>query len=196
MEDDDWIKFGYVIWASQKGSLKAQAFDSYKAAWQSLYHSDARVEKNGPVDFLHDPQYTCHKPVPWRPQVEARFAPPQEDTDADAGPSTFTPPCTPARAPPPALAPSQLADKWDDSLSNLLKNASSELLFDSNYPRLKGGLLPGFLNYIENKQKKTRLQAVFVIIFLSTRSTSRMKSQPPTSASSKSILMTFRPSLR
>lgn len=168
MENDDWIKFGYVIWASVTGDLKAQALRYYTQAWISLYHSEPMLQDDGPVDFLNDLRYTCSKLVPWRPAVEARFSalvpeastsnPPPQRLPAPASPFPIGPAPTFNPFPQPAY------NKPSEILLGQLKAASFDAIYESPYPRIKGGFFPGFPKYIDNSAKKMRLRVVFLLI--------------------------------
>jgi hypothetical protein len=168
MENDDWIKFGYVIWASATDVLKTQALQSYRRAWKSLYDSEPMLEGDGPVDFLNNPKYTCSHLVPWRPRVEARFS----VQVPEASTSTPSPRRQPApvspfpTGPAPSFSPlpHPADDKPNESLLGQLKAASFDAAYDSPYPRIKNGLFPGFCKYIDNPAKKMRLRVVFPII--------------------------------
>lgn len=169
MEHDDWIKFGHVVWAAHDGKIKGQALESYKKAWRKIYHSEPRLDASAPANFLDDNKYNCAKPVPWRPQVEARFATPllTSASSSSSGPAAPPPAPIPKPAPAPAPAPSSIAsrdaDEADDNLIRSLKSANAELVFDTSFPRIRGGFFPGFQRYIETR-KTVPLRAVFIII--------------------------------
>src|SRR5260370_21346034 len=73
MGNDDWIKFGCPFWASCNTRHKKHVLQLYEKAWRAKYNSDPILHNGSPVDFLHTPHYTCGRPVPWLPGVEARF---------------------------------------------------------------------------------------------------------------------------
>jgi hypothetical protein len=168
MENDDWVKFGHVLWASHTGNGKKQILDRYKKAWRSIYNSQPRLEKQGPVDLLHDPKYTCHKPVPWRTEVEGRFSDPfvRQAPSTSAASASAPAPDLPIDPPPtlsvPVVAEADLS--LDMELNNLLKKARPDIAYGTPFPRLKGGFFPGFQNYLTGHNPKLRVKVIFPII--------------------------------
>lgn len=155
-----------MIWASQETGDKANVLKLYKRAWQKIHGSEPNLNNNAPVNFLNDSAYTCSKPVPWRPQVEARFSDPLSsqvilDTstpEAEAGPSNPSIVSSSTSQIPPK---SDIAE--DEELSKLLKTAEFDAIYTSPYPRIKHGLFPGLSDYIKFHSPKTKLRVVFPI---------------------------------
>ncbi len=75
MENDDWVKFGFVIWNTRDGKHKDHVLELYQRAWRQIYKSEPLLVNGGPADFLPNPQYICQKPVPWLPAVNAAIIP-------------------------------------------------------------------------------------------------------------------------
>lgn len=66
MEDDDWVKFGLVIWAGRTEGRQQFALKRYQQAWKNLHKTEPPLDRKGrPKNFLHNEQYTCRKAVPW-----------------------------------------------------------------------------------------------------------------------------------
>jgi len=165
MENDDWIKFGYEIWASEKGARKKQALQLYETAWTIIFKSEPGLDKGGPVNFLDNTQYGCSKPVPWRPEVEVRFSDPFTQTSTTVTLTADPVAHLPQIEPPLAAAVVGTDDVVDQELNNLWKNASIETVFETTFPRIKDGFFPGYLQYLEaHESQKPRLRATFIII--------------------------------
>src|SRR6266705_1754324 len=87
MEDDDWVKFGYVIWKGRSGLRQDQVLQLYQRAWRNIYNSQAPLDGPGPVNFLNNPQYVLSKPVPWLGALAPNLAaPPQPVASSSSGP--------------------------------------------------------------------------------------------------------------
>lgn len=89
MGSDDWVKFGAAIWAGRSQQRQQLTLDFYKAAWTKLYKTDPLLNSDGgPANFLHNPQYTCSKPVPWLAAALAED-PTGSSNSNDAGEDAF-----------------------------------------------------------------------------------------------------------
>jgi hypothetical protein len=194
MENDDWVKFAWVLWASRRLGRQQFVLEHYEQAWRSIYKSDPPLDSDGgPVNFLHNPQYTCHLPIPWldtalkdgpavQPQPpakqEVRLATlPVSDFQPVAGPSTFTavdedmqtgaspiitlPPSPHARS-TPDIPPAE-EQPADTVLDGLLKNTPCHIESVASFTLIKGGLFPGYREYLARPNKKC-LRVVFPII--------------------------------
>ena len=159
MEDDDWVKFGFTIWACRSGNQKTHALDSYKMAWTNIYHSNDMLVNGRPIDFLNNPQYTCSKPVPWRPEAEARFS---DLSNMDEQMHPLSTSSQGARLAIPVLQPA--SDHDDDArLAKTLKSASFTAVYNTNCLRIKDGLLPGYVCYV-SESPKSRLRVIFPLV--------------------------------
>jgi hypothetical protein len=194
MENDDWVKFGWVLWASRKEGRQQFVLERYQQAWRSIYETDPPLDSDGgPVNFLHNPQYTCRHPIPWldtalkdgpavQPQPPAKrevrsATPPGSDFQPVAGPSTFTTveediqtgaspidplPSSP-RAPSTPDVPPTEDQPAETVLDRLLKNSPCHIESVSAFTLIKGGLFPGYREYLVRPNKKC-LRVVFPII--------------------------------
>jgi hypothetical protein len=132
---DDWVKFGAVIWAGRSLQRQQLTLDFYKAAWTKLYETDPLLNRDGgPANFLHNPQYTCSKPVPWLaaaltedPADSSTFNNAEEDTfNLETGPSTTT-----ALDPSPTEAePGSSSNIVDEVATNLEPGPSTTVAAD------------------------------------------------------------------
>lgn len=166
MEDDDWIKFGHALWASCKGNRQIRILNNFIKAWTRSYQSQPRLDKGGPVDVLNNPQYCCRNPVPWRPEVEARFSLPYlqplpNPSTSIAAPATIA---APMQAESSRAASKTQDNVMDRQLTAVLSEASFQAVYDSVFPRIENGFFPGYREYLDDQAAKTRLRVVFPII--------------------------------
>jgi hypothetical protein len=186
MENDDWVKFGWVLWASRKEGRQQFVLERYKQAWTAIYDTEPLLDSDGgPVNFLHNAQYTCHKPIPWlaaaveggpavqpgtRPsisEVEVRLAtPPGSYPQPEAGPSNLAGDSAINSIPPSPRAcstPPTDDQPTEAGLADLLKASPCQIQSVSPFTMIKGGLFPGFREYLANPNRKC-LRVVFPII--------------------------------
>jgi hypothetical protein len=179
MLDDDWIKFGHSIWVKNRNKRKA-ILKKYKIAWTNIYQSKPLLQNDGPMDLLDNPKYTCNGKVPWSQHVEARFALPMvhhAPTTSNAAASGPLPSASSSKTPSPATPsvdplsyPNDIMledvnlEKMDRELDDALKAATCEIVLNTAYPRVKDGLLPGFVNYLSPNNARRCLSVVFVIV--------------------------------
>jgi len=158
MGDDDWVKFGYSVWLPSSRKQREQALDRYKRAWSNLYTTAPLIDEGHPLDLLNNREYTCHKEVPWRPQVEATFSDSIDTLDSSSFPSS-----APAAPRPRPSSSSMDKNNKSDELANILKDVSCQIEYDSYFPRIKSGLLEGFKSHLDYSLKN-RLLVVFPIL--------------------------------
>ena len=166
MEPDDWIKFGYSLWAAHKGNRRDRILNQYQKAWSTSFDSEADLEGGGPVDFLNNPQYCCRKSVPWRPEVEARFSNPLE-VAIPCPQASVAPPSSPQAGPSTGPSTHQAEDDHSVSLNELrahLRAASYGTIYTTGFPRIEGGFFPGYLSYRGQPKTNPRLRVVFPLI--------------------------------
>jgi len=177
MENDDWVKFGYVLWATRNGVRKGHVLELYGNAWKKIYSSEPLLEDGGPVNFLWNPQYTCAKPVPWLSVALA------EDIEAPIGGYASTNPAGPPNPTslPDTAGPSDIAKSGpspspqsddqvpaisgsqDSDLDKVLKSVQCKVIHQAP-PRIQDGFFPGFVSYLEASESHQRLYVVFPII--------------------------------
>lgn len=194
MEDDDWVKFASVLWSSRKGDRRSFVLQRYQQAWRTIYQADPPLNSDGgPVNFLHNPQYTCRKPVPWLSAAlddSDGLAPEQLHEPGPSSTSAAHLPASPGPQPgPSASAPSQgflqpdrspsairmpnlsppfsplepSTDSIDAELDSLFRQSSVELECVSPFARIKDSFFPGFAEYLSNTTKP-RLRVIFPLI--------------------------------
>jgi hypothetical protein len=146
----------------------------FEAAWRRSLDKEPELENGGPVDLLHDSHFSCSKPVPWKQEVEKRFA---LSSDSESPPH----PCpAPGPAPGPSRSHSALTffpkliganaptshDSPNDSpnakLAEKLKTTSVPVTYNT-FPRIKDGFFPKYVSNLHN-HKKNRLTVVFPLI--------------------------------
>jgi hypothetical protein len=91
LEDDEWIKFGRVIYDSREGERKKDVLERYKIAWTAVNRSPppALLDNGAPVNFLSNPAYTLSHRIPWFDQATFQAS---------------VPLAAPRRTPAPAIA--------------------------------------------------------------------------------------------
>jgi hypothetical protein len=168
--NDDWIKFGYVVWASSRNSDRKKVLALYKNAWSAIYDTDPLLENGHPVDFLHNPQYTCSQSVPWRPEVEARFIPLEPQPSTSKAPSSVPelPESTnsPQSLPAPSITKNATAEDLElpAKLIEVFGSVKFDIVLSGSFPKIKDGLFPGFLEHLDQDFQNARLRVFFPII--------------------------------
>jgi hypothetical protein len=169
LENDDWVKFGHVLWASRGGERQRHVLGLYQKAWRAIYSSEAPLVDGGPVNFLRNPQYTCAKPIPWLsralaeddelPEEHSGFQMPADPADpAQAGPSTSL------RGEDPAPASSGSRGGLDESLEMALNSVQCNVIHYP-LPKIQDGFFPAFPSYLEQpSEPHQRLRVVFPIV--------------------------------
>jgi len=168
MANDDWIKFGYAIWASSRPSDRKKVLELYKNAWSTIYNTDPQLENGHPVDFLHNTKYTCRKSVPWRPEVEARFIPLEPLPSTSKAPSS-APKLLPESTnslpsqPAPSVTDNLIAEDLElhAKLTEVFKSVELDLTFSGSFHKIKDGLLPGFVPHLDQDFRNARLRGFF-----------------------------------
>ena len=176
MEDEDWLKFGHALWASCPSREKTQVLLLFKSAWRRIHGDEPELENGGPPNLLYNPAFFCRNKVPWKEEVEERFALSPDHESA-----------LPPRRPAPGLAPPDPApgpsrshsshpnplkhvsssaptphDSSDAKLAEKLKTISFTAIYNTAYPRIMD-LFPKFTNHLRNR-KKHRMTVVFLLI--------------------------------
>lgn len=166
MQNDDWVKFGHTIWAKYTGKKQAHILKRYEKAWTEIYGSAPVLENGGPADFLNDAKYTCLGPVPWGQHHEARFSGSltlEEPLDPTPEQQSST-----SKPTSPAAQGSTARIIFDDDkevrIREGLEKMEYEITYETEFPRIKGGLLDGFIQYLKPTTPKDKLRAIFPII--------------------------------
>src|SRR5258705_150618 len=150
MQNDDWVKFGHTIWAKYTGRKQGHILKRYKQAWTEIYRSAPVLENGGPGNFLNDSKYTCVGPVPWGQHHEARFS--SSLTVAEPLVPTPEPQPSTSTATSPA-AQASTASNIDDEIERKIREGLENVEFDSisetEFPKIKNGLLDGFIQYLK-----------------------------------------------
>jgi len=140
----------------------------FQSAWRRSLDKEPELENGGPVDLLDDPHFSCSKPVPWKLEVEKRFA---LFSDSESLPGPVPGPVPgPGPAPGPSrsdsahtILPKHIHNSPDAELAQKLKTISFDVIYNTNFPRIKGGFFPNFVPNLHNRNKH-RLTVVFPLI--------------------------------
>jgi hypothetical protein len=165
MQNEDWIKFGHTIWDQHTGKKKAYILKMYKKAWTEIYNTAPDLENGGPADFLNDTKYTCDEPVPWGQHHEARFSSSMKPTEP-LEPTPEPQPSTSTLTSPAAQAPASknISDGMNAKMKKAMGEIEFEAIYETEFPRIKLGLLDGFIPYLQPTTPKDKLGAIFTII--------------------------------
>jgi hypothetical protein len=152
LENDEWIKFGRVIYDSRDGSRKNCVLERYKFAWTEIYQSPAPLDNGAPANFLSNPAYAFSGQIPWFDQ--AKFPPsaslPASHPTEPAIAATSSEPTGTSGV--PSIATSHPIPPPNQTRVNL----------QGQFPSIHGGLNNGFMEYLST-QEKLKIQVVFVL---------------------------------
>lgn len=77
MQDDDWVKFGAVLYLSKKGARRAEVLERHQQAWRTLYQQEAPLDhESKPIDRVGDSNFRCAGQLPWFDHSKWTIIPP------------------------------------------------------------------------------------------------------------------------